>query len=173
MEEHNCIECNCPVSMITQRILTPDGQPIDNLEFCSDNCYRCLSCKEDGKKCVDCNLSEKIAIQNGHERFQTNGDWPTVWRCGGCRSNQPNLYTCEQCGREWDGFAQCPCELYGSYSSDEEDEDEKDKEDSMKESKRILAEMMELMYDMKDTVCEGKYLRMMNLIKQMNDNYSK
>jgi hypothetical protein len=165
MEELRCVECSCPENIIFDRLSGIHGaQQVDCLKEEHDGKLICLSCKKNGKKCIDCCLSENLATENGQGEFRaTEGEWPEVWRCWSCYYNQQDFYTCERCGREWDGNAQCPCGL--DYSSDEEYND-----GEVCNLKEILSEMMELMYDVKGDMKEGQYLRMMNYMKKLNEN---
>jgi hypothetical protein len=165
MEGLRCVECNCPENIISHRIFAHDGQHVDCLKEEHDGRLLCLSCKKNGKKCIDCCLSEDLATDNGQEEFRASeGEWPEVWRCLNCYYDQEDFYTCERCGREWDGNAQCPCGM--DYSSDEEEYNDGE----VCKVNDILSEMMDLMYDMKGDMKEGQYLRMMNYIKKLNEN---
>ena len=102
-------------------------------------CQSC--CYEEGVSCIDCGMSEHFALNQGLPRFMEDLEvWPRNWRCDGCwarrerfeesldgrlegpmiddlRRRDENLTECDNCGRIWDGNAQCPCLLF-----DEEEE---------------------------------------------------
>ena len=82
---------------------------------------------------------------------------------------------CERCGREWDGHAQCPCGL--DYSSDESSDDSTVTNNEETEPKIVLQggliDMINTLDEIKKEIPEGKYLKMMNIMKVMNDSLKK
>ena len=103
------------------------GRVIDDLTELTRDGYICRSCSSiDSKICVDCGLSESVMKENsmneGDIEFVDGSEFPIVHRCPDCSDRNERyeefvteetteLYTCEYCGREWDGYAQCPCTM--------------------------------------------------------------
>ena len=103
------------------------GRVIDDLTELTCGGYICKSCSSiDSKICVDCGLSESVMKQNSMNEddidFADGSEFPIVHRCPDCSDRNERyeefvteetteLYTCEYCGREWDGYAQCPCTM--------------------------------------------------------------
>ena len=158
----------------------------------------CKSCTHQTKHCADCGLSETLMYESLLEEDDTDSvvfkecksDWPIVSRCPDCyeryrryvlhshlyETSEEDLYVCERCGREWDGHAQCPCGLdYSSdYSSDESLDDSEISNNEEREPKIILQggliDMINTLDEIKEEIPEGKYLKMMNIMKVMNDS---
>jgi hypothetical protein len=156
----------------------------------------CESCTHQTKHCIDCGLSETLMfeniLENDYEGFkfkECKSDWPIVSRCPDCyeryrryilhshlyETSEEELYTCENCGREWDGLAQCPCGL--DYSSDESLDDSEISNNDETDPKIILQggliDMINTLDEIKKDIPEGKYLKMMNIMKVMNDSLKK
>lgn len=158
----------------------------------------CKSCTHQTKHCIDCGLSETLMYESlltddtdSVVFKECKSEWPIVSRCPHCyelyrrynmqshlyysTESEEELYVCESCGREWDGLAQCPCGL--DYSSGESLEDSTDPNNDEKEPKIVLQggliDMINTLDEIKKEIPEGKYLKMMNIMKVMNDSLKK
>jgi hypothetical protein len=159
----------------------------------------CKSCTHQTKHCIDCGLSETLMYESlltddtdSVVFKECKSEWPIVSRCPDCyeryrryvlhshlyytSESEEELCICERCGREWDGHAQCPCGL--DYSSeDDNDRIEETEEIEEPEPKIVLRggliDMINTLYEIKEDIPEGKYLKMMNIMKVMNDSLKK
>tara|TARA_Y100000817_G_scaffold55900_1_gene41233 strand:- start:1670 stop:2779 length:1110 start_codon:yes stop_codon:yes gene_type:complete len=128
--------------------------------ICQSCCYdaRSMGWCGGGIKCIDCGMSESFALNHGLPRFMEDREvWPRDWRCDGCwardqrfeeelninmegpeiddlQRREEHLMECENCGRIWDGNAQCPCLLF-----DEEEEPRTPRPDVNEEDPAVLA----------------------------------
>ena len=160
----------------------------------------CKSCTHQTKHCIDCGLSETLMFENileddcePIEFKESKSEWPRIPRCPDCyeryrrynihshlyyETSEEELYTCDRCGRFWDGHAQCPC--YLNYSSEDENditevtEVTEVTEETDSEPKIVLQggliDMINILDEIKKDIPEGKYLEMMNIMKVMNDS---
>ena len=168
------------------------GRTIDDLS--DDSLKICKSCVSSSKKCIDCGLSEEIMNENMfleeelHQFKKDNGTWPPEYRCPDCferyrRYNiQCHLYEdeslfCQYCGKAWDGYTRCSCEISETYADEEEveeEEEEEEEEEVEEDNDKIvlqdnLIELINTIYEIKNDIPEGVYLKMMNNIKRLND----
>ena len=155
----------------------------------------CKSCTHQTKHCIDCGLSETLMYESHLEEDDTDSvvfkecksDWPIVSRCPDCyesyrryvlhchlyytSESEEELYICERCGREWDGHAQCPCGL--DYSSDDSEISDNEEMEPKIILQGGLIDMINTLDEIKKEIPEGKYLKMMNIMKVMNDSLKK
>ena len=94
------------------------------------------------------------------------------------RSTAIELTECERCGNLWDGNAQCLCWQEAGYDDEEFGEDAEtyagefeneelpeDNSEKMKEIKDKVKEIGENIFDVKDKLSEGEYLKLMDLLQ--------
>ena len=173
------------------------GRTIDDLS--DDSLKICKSCVSSTKKCIDCGLSEAVMFENmigesdgtthdpNYVFKENHGAWPPEYRCPDCfeRYRRYNiqshlyddiLYACQYCGKDWDGYSQCPCALSDTYYGEYSEEVEVDvalaadvDEDSKVVIQDNLIELINTIYEIKNDISEGVYLKIMNNIKHMND----
>lgn len=201
--EHNCISCGkdertiqCRGAWLTKSrvydtiIDTLIDAPL-NMGYGSKICK---SCTHQTKHCADCGLSETIMLDNLLDEDgcdvsfkECKSDWPIVSRCPHCyeiyrrynihchlyysSESDEELYICESCGREWDGHAQCPCSM--DYSSDDTEEIINEEKEPKIVLQGGLIDMINTLDEIKKEIPEGKYLKMMNIMKVMNDSLKK
>ncbi len=163
----------------------------------------CKSCTHQTNHCADCGLSETLMYESLLEEDDTNSvvfkecksEWPIVSRCPDCyeryrrynlhshlyytTESEEELYICERCGREWDGRAQCPCGLdyisedYADDSSDDSTFTNNEETEPKIVLQGGLIDMINTLDEIKKEIPEGKYLKMMNIMKKMNDSLKK
>jgi len=108
-------------------------------------------------------------------------------------ADEDQSLTCESCGREWDGNAQCPCgighfidtsgdddiattweqvsswieEYEGEYEVD--DDPPENNSEVATEIKDTVKELGEQLFDLQEKISEGEYLNMMNLLQKITN----
>tara|TARA_B100000405_G_C16469774_1_gene332298 strand:+ start:43 stop:582 length:540 start_codon:yes stop_codon:yes gene_type:complete len=146
--------------------------------------------------CSDCGLSEEFARINHHPNFQLGRDWPRVYRCETCHNrNERSIIRaendiCLDCG-EINRISD-PCDCVGDWVIDREGDPENIDEyieyigdeyigefeneempenntEKVKEVKDTVKELGEIVYDIKDKIPDGEFLKMMDLLQEVTN----
>ena len=152
-DEIRCYECHASH-------LEEFSMAIRGTEVCYDYEEPCVICSECGIECHNCESCEHVAAAN--TPLMINYDEET------------HGIVCDECGgfTSWD----CVCrennrlEWGGTFDGEFENvEMPENNSERAKEIKDVIKELGEEMYDLQETLSEGQYLKMMNLLQKITN----
>ena len=167
---------------IWERIRTGQGGPIDSLRE-HEGVLTCGCCLEivgrpisECIRCCNCLLTEKMGRRYGISMV-SGGGFPEEYFCSICNDIYPELLG--DSGGLSDEWYQL---LDGTWVSDTGDvyEDEYENEDPpendteiAKEIKGTISEIGENLFDVKEKITEGEYLKIMNLLQKVTNDVNR
>lgn len=197
-----CGSCFQDEWSIWERIRTGQGRPIDSLRE-HEGVLTCGCCLEivgrpisECIRCCNCLLTEKMGRRYGISMV-SGGGFPEEYFCSICNDIYPELLgdsggeeTRGGLSDEWyqllDGtWVSDTGDVYNSYTSPVSDtgdvyEDEYENEDPpendteiAKEIKGTISEIGENLFDVKEKITEGEYLKIMNLLQKVTNDVNR
>tara|TARA_Y100000590_G_scaffold170462_1_gene195088 strand:+ start:755 stop:1552 length:798 start_codon:yes stop_codon:yes gene_type:complete len=175
-----CSCCGQHEWSILERIRKENGDPGDLLEE-HDEGLVCLSCSEmlalpgaptnisqafdEGfpwKCCSNCFLSERMGLRYGID-IEVVSSWPVERVCSVCLDIFPDL-----------GIQEYDTEEEETYEGEYENEElPENNGEIQKEIKGSIQDMGSLLFDIRDKVSEGEFLKLMNLFQEVTNNVNR
>ena len=187
-EIRKCEICSQNEWMIWERIRTGRGDPVDSLRE-HEGRLMCGCCQEmlgtpfsEYNYCLNCFLSEKMARRYGISMISVGGS-PEEHVCSICNDIYPELVG--DSGGEWiqlldgtwvlDGVVQDDdFDEYIVYDGEYENEDPPENNAELaREIKGTISVIGENLFDMKEKLTEGEYLKLMDLLQKVTNDVNR
>jgi hypothetical protein len=181
----SCEICSQNEWTIWERVRTGQGDPVDSLRE-HEGRLMCGCCQEmlgrpfsEYNWCCNCFISDKMARRYGISMISVGG-LPEEHICSVCNDIYPDFMEeryIENSGEEWTQLLDGTWVLDGTggvYEGEYENEDPPENNTELAtEIKGTIAEIGENLFDVKEKLTEGEYLKLMDLLQKVTNDVNR